>query len=65
MFQRLIGDLRDSTGNALRMTSLAAAAAIACHDGLSLRRRLRVRSAEIRSGGGMPDGCRDFSSWSP
>ena len=29
MFQRLIGDLRDSTGNALRLTSLAAAAAMA------------------------------------
>ena len=29
MFQRLIGDLKDSTGNALRLTSLAAAAAMA------------------------------------
>jgi hypothetical protein len=29
MFQRLIGDLKDSTGTALRLTSLAAAAAIA------------------------------------
>ena len=29
MFQRLIGDLRDSAGNAVRLTSLAAAAAMA------------------------------------
>jgi len=29
MFQRLISDLRDSTGNAVRLTSLAAAAAMA------------------------------------
>ena len=29
MFQRLIGDLKDSTGNVLRLTSLAAAAAMA------------------------------------
>jgi hypothetical protein len=29
MFQRLIGDLKDSAGNAVRLTSLAAAAAMA------------------------------------
>ena len=29
MFQRLIDDFKDSTGTALRLTSLAAAAAIA------------------------------------
>ena len=29
MFQRLIGDFKDSTGNVLRLTSLAAAAAMA------------------------------------
>ena len=62
MFQRLIGDLKDSTGNALRLTSLAAAAAMALFvtTAFLVRRRLRVRAAKIRPGGGVPDRRRDL-----
>ena len=52
MFQRMIDDFKDSTGTALRLTSLAAAAAFALvrHHIVSVRGRLRLRAAKIWPG---------------
>ena len=66
MFQRLIDDFKDSTGTALRLTSLAAAAAVA----LFITTSFLCAAAfifvlqNIRPGAGLPDRCCASSSWS-
>ena len=57
MFQRMIDDFKDSTGTALRLTSLAAAAAFALFitTSLPVRGGLCLRAAELRPDRGLPD----------
>ena len=66
MFARMIDDFKDSTGTAVRLTSLAAVAALGAvrHDLVSVRRGLCLRAAELWPDPGLPDRrrhvlCRD------
>ena len=62
MFQRMIDDFKECTGTALRLTSLAAAVALALLVTIvvSVRGRLCLRAAELWPGPGLPDRRRVF-----